>query len=92
MMNDRRVIEINTIQYWIGVAVLILSLLSSVSSIGYFVRRVADIDTRLSAIETNGSVAAQLTAKDISWLNENMKRITEQLDRVESKLDRHVQK
>ena len=85
-------VEITLLKYYLVLAVMILSVFSSIASVGYFVRKVDDIDRRLVLLEREGSITSRLTAKDVQWI---MKTIIEQNDtlhRLERKIDNHMLK
>jgi hypothetical protein len=89
-MRSETTVEINKVQHYLTIAALILTLASSIFSIGYTMRRIDELDGRLTVIEQKGSIPAQLTSKDVQWIVDNMKVLTDQITRMEGKLDRHM--
>jgi HAMP domain-containing protein len=92
MMTGKTGVSITKVHYGAAVLVLVVSLLSSVISLGYNIRRVVEIDNRVCSLESKGSVEAQLSTKDIQWLKESIKEIKDRLERFERKLDSHITK
>lgn len=95
--TDRDYLIIKKIYGAIGVVVLLSSIVGNIISIGYNIRKVDDVyekvvvlDSKIVKLETSGSIPAQLTAKDIAWLSENIKQFQAQIDRLERKIDRHM--
>ena len=89
-MNDRPGFSISKLHYYIGIAVLVLSLLSSVVSLGYTARRIDELDLRMFKIENDGSVSARIAANDIQWIKQNIQDLKEGQVRAERKLDSHM--
>jgi hypothetical protein len=91
-MERRDTVTLGKTQYYIGLAVLIVSLLSSVISLGYNLRRVDEAEARITNIENAGSINARLSANDIKWITDNIRSMQSQLCRVEDKIDKHMAK
>jgi hypothetical protein len=89
-MSSSQNVEITKVQHYLTISALILTLASSLFSIGYTMRRIDELDGRITIIEKNGSIPAQLTSKDVQWIVDNMRALTDQVNRMEGKLDRHM--
>ena len=83
-------IEVGKVQYYMALATLLLSIVSSIYAVGYTMRRVDEVYLKVESIEQRGSVTAQLTSKDVQWLGDLVKSFNTQLDRIERKLDQHI--
>jgi hypothetical protein len=85
-------VEVTTLQYYLTMTVLIVSILSTLFSIGYNMRRVDEVYEKVTVLEQKGSVTAQLTAKDVQWIMDSLKELGLAQGRLEQKLDRHMVK
>ena len=89
-MKSGPCVEVSKVQYYLTIIVLISALVSSVVSLGYTIRRIDEMEVRVTNLEQHGSVPAQLTYKDVQWIIDSMKVMETKMDRIESKLDRHI--
>jgi hypothetical protein len=89
-MTDRLTHTVTRVHYYIVIAVLILSLLSSVVSLGYTARRIDELDVRVAKLETDGSVSARIAANDIQWLKQNISDLKLGQNKIDEKLTSHM--
>jgi hypothetical protein len=77
---------------WPAITMVMLSLITSVFSVGYSYRGVTDMKSEVSDIKSKGSTSSQLTAKDVEWIRVQLTDIKAQMNRVEDKIDAHASK
>jgi len=88
MMDEK--VEISKIQHYLTIITLIVALGSSLITLGYTIRRIDELAIRVNNLEQRGSVTAQMTSKDVQWIMNNLKSMDAKIDRLEDKLDKHM--
>lgn len=77
-------------EWMIAAITLALSLSTALFGAGYSYRKVEDLIPRVTAMEKEGSIQAQISAKDIQWLKDNNAELLIEVREIRALLNQHI--